>query len=162
MDDTDWVLKSFVDWSVPSDLCTRRPQQKKKTATATTTTAKKKDEKEMNTKLYQITHEGHISYGHKLAVNSQGQWVMEIKGSGAVIAVDGAFVEEVLPHTIGVQFDSGKMVYSYLADAGKYKVGEFYILDAPHGRAIVQVVEVDTKSVGATKQFTPLAKLVTE
>ena len=125
------------------------------------TTASTK-EQDMTTKLYEISHGTETLYGHKLATNSQGQWVMEIKGSGDVIAVDKANVQEVLPYTIGVQFETGKMIYSYLADAGKFKEGEFYILDAPHGRAIVQVVEVDTKSAGATKQFTPLAKLLTE
>lgn len=118
--------------------------------------------KKMTHKLYEIKHEGQTLYGHKLAVNSQGQWVMEVKGTGAVLAVDKKDVEEVLPHTIGVQFDSTKQTYSYLAEAGKYKVGEFYILDAPMGRAIVQVTAVDTKSSHATKQFTPLAKIVTE
>lgn len=119
-------------------------------------------EQDMTTKLYEISHGTETLYGHKLATNSQGQWVMEIKGSGDVIAVDKANVQEVLPYTIGVQFETGKMIYSYLADAGKFKEGEFYILDTPNGRAIVQVVEVDTKSAGATKQFTPLAKLLTE
>lgn len=122
----------------------------------------KRKEQDMTNKLYEIKQGDETCYGHKLAVNSQGQWVMEVKGTGAVLAVDKKNVEEVLPHTIGVQFDSSKQIYSYLADAGKYKVGEFYILDAPSGRAIVQVVEVDTKSTGATKQFTPLAKIVTE
>ncbi len=113
-------------------------------------------------KLYEIKQGTETLYGHKLATNSQGQWVMEIKGSGSVVAVDKASVQEVLPYTIGVQFESGKMVYSYLADAGKFKVGEFYIFDAASGRCVVQVVEVDTKSTGATKQFTPIAKLLTE
>lgn len=119
-------------------------------------------EQNMTNKLYEIKRGDETCYGHKLAVNSQGQWVMEVKGTGAVIAVDKGAVEEVLPHTIGVQFESNKQTHSYLADAGEYKVGEFYILDAPMGRATVQVVEVDTKSIGATKQFTPLAKIITE
>lgn len=113
-------------------------------------------------KLYEIKHEGQTLYGHKLAVNSAGKWVMEIKGTGAVLAVDKSEVEEVMPHTISIQFDKGKQTYAYLAEAGKYKVGELYVLDAPYGRSIVQVVAVDTKSVQATKQFEPLAKLVTE
>jgi hypothetical protein len=114
------------------------------------------------TKLYEIRHLEKTLYGHKLATNSQGHWVMEVKGTGEVLAVDKSCVEEVLPHTIGVQFETGKMVYHYLADAGKYQVGEFYILDAPHGRAIVQVVSVDTKNVNATKDFKPLVKLTVE
>ena len=111
-------------------------------------------------KLYEIAVDGKKLYGHKLATDSQGHWVMEVKGTGEVLAVDKACVEEVLPHTIGVQYETGKMVYSYLADAGKYQVGEFYILDAPSGRVIVQVTEVDTKSVSATKEFKPLVKLI--
>jgi hypothetical protein len=118
-------------------------------------------ETKMN-KLYEITADGKKLYGHKLATNSQGHWVIEVKGTGEVLAVDKSCVEEVLPHTIGVQFETGKMVYHYLADAGKYQVGEFYILDAPSGRVIVQVTEVDTKSVAATKDFKPLVKLTVE
>ena len=114
------------------------------------------------TKLYEIRHLEKTLYGHKLAVNSQGHWVMEVKGTGEVLAVDKSCVEEVLPHTIGVQYETGKMVYHYFADAGKYQVGEFYILDAPSGRVIVQVTEVDTKSVNATKDFKPLVKLTVE
>jgi hypothetical protein len=118
-------------------------------------------ESKMN-KLYEITADGKKLYGHKLATNSQGHWVMEVKGTGEVFAVDKSCVEEVLPHTIGVQYETGKMVYHYFADAGKYQVGEFYILDAPSGRVIVQVTEVDTKSVAATKDFKPLVKLTVE
>ena len=119
-------------------------------------------EKKMTDKLYEISRGTETLYGHKLATNSQGQWVMEIKGTGDVIAVDKATVQEVLPYTIAVQFESGKQTYSYLAEAGKYQIGEFYIVDTPHGRAIVQVTGVDTRSSAATKQFTPIAKLLTE
>jgi len=112
-------------------------------------------------KLYEIKTDITTLYGHKLAVNSQGQWVMEIKGTGAVLAVSKASVQEVLPYTIGVQFTLGKIVYHYLSEAGKYQVGDICVLDAPLGRSIVQVVALDTKSTGATKVFTPLAKLLT-
>jgi hypothetical protein len=115
------------------------------------------------TKLYEITVDGDKKlYGQNMAVNSQGLWVVEIKGTGEVLAVDKSCVEEVMPHSIGVQFETGKQVYHYLADAGRYQVGEFYILDAPHGRAIVQVTAVDAKNVNATKEFKPLAKLAVE
>lgn len=118
------------------------------------------EEKKMK-KLYEFGVNGVKMYGHKLAVNSAGQWVIEVKGSGDVIAVDKALVEEVLPHTIAIQFETSKMLYHYSAEVGKYSVGEFYIMDAPNGRAIVQVMAVDTKSPQATKDFNPLAKLVT-
>ena len=119
-------------------------------------------EKKMTDKLYEISRGTETLYGHKLATNSQGQWVMEIKGTGDVIAVDKATVQEVLPYTIAVQFETGKQTYSYLAEAGKYQIGDFYIVDVPSGRAIVQVTGTDTKSAAATKQFTPIAKLLTE
>lgn len=116
----------------------------------------------MTDKLYEISRGTETLYGHKLATNSQGQWVMEVKGTGDVIAVDKAAVQEVLPYTIAIQFESGKQNYSYLAEAGKYQIGEFYIVDTPNGRSIVQVTGVDTKSAAATKQFTAIAKLLTE
>jgi hypothetical protein len=122
-------------------------------------TGKKEDT--MN-KLYEIQHERKTLYGTKLAVNSRGEWVMEVKGTGDVISVDKGFVEEVMPYTIGVQFETGKTTYHYTSEKGKYNVGDVCILDAPMGRAIVNVVSVDTKSQSATKQFTPIAKLVTE
>lgn len=123
-------------------------------------TETKKDDT-MN-KLYEIKHEGKTLYGNKLAVNSAGKWVMEIKGTGEVISVDKILVEEVMPYTIGVQFETGKTIYHYTSEKGKYNVGDVCILDAPMGRAIVNIVAVDTKSQSATKQFTPIAKLVTE
>ena len=131
-------------------------------ALASTMLIPKQKEKKMTNKLYEISRGTETLYGHKLATNSQGQWVMEVKGTGDVIAVDKATVQEVLPYTIAVQFESGKQTYSYLAEAGKYQIGEFYIVDAATGRCIVQVTGVDTKSAAATKQFTPIAKLLTE
>lgn len=122
---------------------------------------KPEETKMLDKKLYEIKTEGNTRYGHKLAVNSQGYWVMEIKGTGEVLAVDKSFVQEVLPYSIGVQFESGKTVYHYLGEAGKHQVGDMFVLDAPNGRAIVQVVAVDTKNTNATKHFNPIAKLAT-
>lgn len=121
---------------------------------------KPKEPKKM-TKLYEIKQGGEVCYGHKLAVNSQGQWVMEVKGTGAVIAVDKTYVEEVLPHTVGVQFETNKTVYHYFAEKGAVEKGAFYIVDSAMGRAIVQVTDVDTKNVNATKTLNVLAKLQT-
>lgn len=113
-------------------------------------------------KLYEIKQDDKVLFGHKLTTNSSGLWVMEIKGSGDVICVDKANVEEVMPHTIRIQFDSNKQTYEYLAENGKYQVGEFYILDMPLRRAIVEIVAVDTKAAKATAEFKPLAKLNVE
>jgi hypothetical protein len=112
-------------------------------------------------KLYEIKQGEETIYGHKLATNSQGQWVMETKGSGDVLAVDKSLVQEVLPYTISVSYGKTDKNYAYLAEAGQYKVGDVFVIDAPYGRAIVNVVAVDTKSPQATTVFHPLAQLAT-
>lgn len=111
-------------------------------------------------KLYQIGDDfGGVKYGHKLATNSAGKWVMEIKGTGEVITCDKDNIEEVMPYTVSVQFQTGKTVYHYLAEKGSVELNAFYIFDSLHGRAVVQVVKLDTKSPNATAEFKPLAKL---
>jgi len=111
-------------------------------------------------KLYQINSlVSTVKYGHKLAVNSAGKWVMEIKGTGEVITCDKDDVEEVMPYTVSIQFQTGKQIYSYLAEKGSVELNAFYIFDAPLGRAIAQVVKLDTKSPAASVEFKPLAKL---
>jgi len=111
-------------------------------------------------KLYQINSlVSTVKYGHKLAVNSAGKWVMEIKGTGEVITCDKDDVEEVMPYTVSIQFETGKQIYSYLAEKGSVELNAFYIVDAALGRAIAQVVKLDTKSPAASVEFKPLAKL---
>jgi len=111
-------------------------------------------------KLYQINDDFlGVKYGHKLAVNSSGKWVMEIKGTGEVITCDKDNVEEVMPYTVSVQFQTGKQIYSYLANKDQVELNAFYIFDSPQGRAIAQVVKLDTKSPAASVEFKPLAKL---
>jgi hypothetical protein len=110
-------------------------------------------------KLYQINIANDVKYGHKLAVNSAGKWVMEIKGTGEVITCDKGDVEEVMPYTVSVQFQTGKQIYNYFAEKGSVELNAFYVFDAPLGRAIAQVVKLDTKSPAATVEFKPLAKL---
>ena len=114
-------------------------------------------------KLYQIKiSDATIKYGHKLAVDSTGKWVMEIKGTGEVRSYDKSLIEEVMPYTISVQFESNKQTYSYLANKDQVELNAFYIFDAARGWTIVQVVKLDTKSPDATAEFKPLAKLTTE
>jgi hypothetical protein len=114
-------------------------------------------------KLYQINiSEATAKYGHKLAVDSTGKWVMELKGTGEVRSYDKSLIEEVMPYTVAVQFESNKQVYQYLANKDQVELNAFYIFDSPMGRAIVQVTKLDTKSSAATVEFKPLAKLTTE
>jgi hypothetical protein len=125
------------------------------------TLPKKQKENTMDEKkLYQIiTDFGGVKYCHKLAVNSAGKWVMEIKGTGEVITCDKDSVEEVMPYTVSVQFQTDKTVYSYLANKDQVELNAFYIFDSPMGRAIAQVVKLDTKAPAASVGFRPLAKL---
>lgn len=110
-------------------------------------------------KLYEIKEVGkQPKFGHLLAINSSGKMVMEVKGTGEVIAVAEASIEEVMPYTIGISFGKGQ-IYHYLAAKGAYEVGDVFVLDAPMGRAIVNVVSVDTKSTNARVEFKPLLKL---
>ena len=120
--------------------------------------------KEENTmaekKLYQINNPlTAATYGHKLAVDSTGKWVMEIKGTGEVKSYDKTLIEEVMPYTVSIQFETNKTVYSYLANKDQLELNAFYLFDSPMGRCIAQVIKLDTKSPAATKEFKPLAKL---
>lgn len=117
-------------------------------------------------KLYQIggmfgTDTNRMMYGHKLAVDSTGKWVMEIKGTGEVGSYDKSLIEEVMPFTVAIQFQVGKQVYHYLANKNQVELNAFYIFDSAVGRSIAQVVDLDTKSNAATVEFKPLAKLAT-
>ena len=109
-------------------------------------------------KLYEIKRSFGTEYGTKLATDSAGKWVMEIKSTGEVFSVDPNLVEEVMPHTIGISFGKG-VIYHYLASKGVYEVGDVFVFDGAMGRAIVNVVSVDTKSTNASVEFKPLLKL---
>lgn len=102
-------------------------------------------------------------YGHYLATNSQGEWVMEVKGSGVIMAVAKDKVQEVLPYTIGVRFNNNGTTYHYLADKGKFTEGFYLVKDtSSSGWQIARVVDVDTKFSKATVEFSPLGKLAVD
>jgi hypothetical protein len=111
--------------------------------------------------LYEINRGDIKSYGYKLAVNSQGQWVMEIKGSGDVIAVDKASVSEVIPYTIGVKFATNGTIYHYFNEAKDLVKGDALVMEGYAGSnyQIAMVVDVDTKSKNATKEINYLKKI---
>ena len=119
-----------------------------------------------NKTLYEITLTGasglgQVHYGHYLATNSSGQWVMEEKGTGKIHTVDKADVVEVLPYTIAIRFlNDGGMGknYNYFADKDKYTAGQMFLMD----NSFVVVVDVDTKSKLATKDFKPTVEILTK
>lgn len=119
------------------------------------------EETQMTKKLYEIKDEdNNVSYGHKLARDSSGNWVMEIKGRGDVVSVEPSKIKEVLPYTIDVSFSDTGQNYSYISEAGFASVGDLFVIDAPSGRQIVRVESVNTESKSATKEFKPLGKLL--
>lgn len=121
-----------------------------------------KGENDMTNTLYEFELDGKTTFGSKIATNSNGLWVMEVKGSGEVITVEKTKVEEVVPHTVGVKFiGTPDTTHHYTAPKGKFDLG-FYLFENHNGPSLVQVVELDTKSKKATKEFTPTLKFVTE
>ena len=121
------------------------------------------NQKENIMQLYEIKHGEATTFGTKLAVNSEKKWVMEEKGTGAVFVVDPANVKKVMPYTVDIRFKGEGAAYSYLADKGAFKKGEFYLVkEASESFQIVQVVAVDTESEKATKEFKPLGRLNVE
>lgn len=111
--------------------------------------------------LYEIKQFDKTHYGYKLATNGQGQWIMEIKGSGEVIAVDKKEVSEVIPYTVGIKFHSSSQIYHYLDEKRSVKKGDVLVVDSLVRAALdmVYVSDVDTKSKTATKEISFLKNL---
>jgi hypothetical protein len=86
-------------------------------------------------------------YGSKLAVNSAGLWVMEVKGTGEIITAKAYNVSEVVPYSVGVTFTGEGTLYHYLANVGDFAVGDAIVLN----HSIATVMKVNCKSKNATK-----------
>jgi hypothetical protein len=112
----------------------------------------------MKGKLFQ-TKDG--AFGIGLAVNSQGKYVLEMKGTGDLVAYDKNEVELVMPFTYNVQFNGVGTEYAYLGREGVVKVGDLLLKTDTKGFSIGRVTAVNTKSERATKHFDG-AKIVTE
>ena len=109
-------------------------------------------EETMTNKLYEITINEETKFGTKLAVNSSGEWVMEIKGTGEVLAVKEDQCQKVVPYSVAIVFlDNKGKKFHYLADKGEFEVGDLLI--GGNFTSLAQVKEVDTKNEVATKRF---------
>jgi hypothetical protein len=120
---------------------------------------KREEKKEMTNKvLYVVKHGIDINkYVFKIAVNSLGQAVVEVKGTGEVFAIDPKSLEKVVPYSIDVHFvsDTGvnvDRVYAYWVKPGTVEVGDFIFSDVGSSHVIVRAV--DTKSEQANKFIT--------
>jgi hypothetical protein len=125
-------------------------------------TSKEKETTEMKSKLYQ-TKEETARFGTLLATNSQGKLVLEMKGTGEVLAFDRDQVEVVMPYTFGVKFPNNHTEYHYLGKDGEVAVNDMVMLDnSSTGKfEIARVTSVNTRSEAATVVFKG-SKLLTQ
>lgn len=123
----------------------------------------RKNEEPMNT-LYEVKFEDTIVFATKLAVNSNGFWVMEEKSTGKVFTARKEDVEEVTPYTVDLVFHNGQTTYSYLSEAGKYEKGDIVIMPGYNSPSpqFAFIVGVDTKSKKATRELKPIGRLTVD
>lgn len=109
----------------------------------------KENTKEENMTLYQIKDTE--TYGTHIATNSKGHYVLELKGSGEVVAKDKKDIEKVVPYTVNLKFlswNSGKE-YAYFSKEGDVRVGDLVKV----GSGMAMITAVDTHSTKATKDL---------
>jgi hypothetical protein len=106
----------------------------------------------MKGKLFKVKADD--AYGIGLAVDSTGQYVLEMKDGSGVRSFSKKEVEVVMPFTFSVQFNGVGTEYSYLGKEGSVTVGDLLLkTDSTKGITIAKVTEVNTKSERATKHF---------
>ena len=102
-------------------------------------------------KLY-VTKEETPRYGHILATNSAGKFVMELRGSDEVITIEKDMVEAVMPYTVDVTFigvNSSSVSYAFFSKAGDLAVDDIVYL-FEHNQ-FVHVRKVNSRSEKAAK-----------
>ena len=107
---------------------------------------------ETMTKLYE-TKEATPRFGTKLAVNSAGMVVLEMKGTGEVSTFKPEDIEEVHPYTVGIKFQDSSTQYHYITKKGAVKKGDTILGLSSVAHQFATVVDVDTKSDRATKEL---------
>ena len=108
-----------------------------------------KKDKDMKT-LYEFeAANGDKLYGHRLATNTAGLWVMETR-DGSITTVERVAVTEVMPYTVDVAYlGADNQNYSFFAVAGDVEVGD--VLACVDYSNLMTVVGVNTRSRQATK-----------
>ena len=97
-------------------------------------------------------------YGIKLAINSAGEYVLEIKGTGQIVTIDPQLLTEVIPYTFMAK--NGNTEKHFISTEGKVSVGDTLIQTSTATLKIWVVKETDTKNKTAVK-FTG-RRIVTE
>jgi hypothetical protein len=105
--------------------------------------------------------DGSTGYGAHIGTNSQNKYLIEEKASGEIHVLDKEKLEEVLPYTYSVRYNTGSE-YDFIGEPGTVAKGDILIqFTSSNSSAIqlVQVTNVDTKSRKATKRFNGLKVL---
>lgn len=118
------------------------------------------DEQSQNMKtLYSFTKEdGSTGYGTHIGTNSQNQYLIEEKGTGAILVYDKDKLEEVLPYTFSVKV--GNSETHYQGSPGTLEVGDVLLSTGGSSLQVAVVSAVDTKNKNARGKFKGV-KLVT-
>lgn len=106
-------------------------------------------EEDMTTQtLYQIKDKD--VYGFKLATNSKGEIVFEVKSTGEILTVNKEQLIEVMPYTVDIKFlGANGQKYAFFSREGDVKVGDVVVAEGYSNLMIV--VKTDSRSKAATK-----------
>ena len=113
----------------------------------------KPEEVKMENTLYSVLLEnGSTTFATKVGINSANKFLMEEKGTGAILVVDPTAVEEIVPHTIAIgPIDADQREVHYMIEPGKLLAGDL-VLHGPKGSKMFSlgiVRKVDTKCKSA-------------
>ena len=111
--------------------------------------------------LYSFTIDGETRcrYGTHIGTNSQNQYLIEEKGTGAIHVFDKKDLEEVVPYTFSASIN-GKETH-YIGTPDVLKKGDVLLHTGSTTPQVAVVTGVDTKNKGARAKFKG-AKIVTE
>lgn len=114
-------------------------------------------QKEADTMTLYQTKEETPRFGTKLAVNTSGKYVLEMKGSGEVLVFDKNDVEEVRPYTVQATYPGSGKTGSFVAVKGSVDKGDLIILS---NGTLIKITALDTKS-NVTASLKGAVKLAT-
>jgi hypothetical protein len=109
--------------------------------------------------LYSFTVDGKVAYGTHIGTNSQNQYLIEEKGTGAIHVFDKSALEEVVPYTFSAKMGSSEN--HYVGTPGSVAKGDVLLYSGSSSPQIAVVTGVDTKNKSARSKFKG-AKLTTE
>jgi hypothetical protein len=109
--------------------------------------------------LYSFVVDGETRYGTHIGTNSQNQYLIEEKTTGAIHVLSKDQLEEVVPYTFSATM-GGKETH-YVGTPGALNKGDVLLYTGSPTPQVAVVTGVDTKNKGARAKFKG-AKIVTE